>query len=360
MACLLVLLLHSWTIIPLDVIGDTGPLLGLFKSGNLGVTLFLVLGGFLVTHKLLGEIDRHGTITVDRFWMRRLVRLGSQLYPLLLVMLVVSWFDHWDRWTAHQHQRSLLAAGTFTLNWSLIDDPTSHRDDIGHLWYLSVEQQFYVAWIFVLAWFGRFRGVLMAGLAAATVAVFVWRFHVLDVAGPGTASLRTTTRIDGLLLGALAALALPHLRRFGTVAAAVTLPCLVTLGLLVLYSPELDPYAFLKAQGIVFALVATLLVLAIAIADDSNGLTERLLSLRPLVFLGRISFPLYLWHFPVWWSSSRWAFFIDWRIRAVASVIVLSAIVFVMHRFVERPVTRWLAQVRDTGPTPDTRMVPAA
>jgi len=355
-----VLLLHSWTIIPLPEIDKTGPLLGLFKSGNLGVTLFLVLGGFLVTRKLLGEIDRNGTITVDRFWMRRLVRLGSQLYPLLLVMLVVSWVDHWDKWTAHQHQRSLLAAGTFTLNWSLIDDPTSHRDDIGHLWYLSVEQQFYVAWIFVLAWFGRFRRWLMAGLAVATVAVFVWRFHVLDVAGAGTASLRTTTRIDGVLLGALAALVLPHVHRFASVAAAIAFPCLVTLVLLVLYSPELDPYAFLETQGIVFALVATILVLAITVANDPNGLTERLLGSRPLVFVGRISFPLYLWHFPVWWSSSRWAFFIDWRIRAVASVIVLSAIVYVMHQFVERPVARWLAQVRDADPAPDTRMVPAA
>lgn len=352
--CLLVVLLHSWTVVPIPEIDKMGPLLGLFRSGSLGVTMFFVLGGFLVTRKLLDEIDRNGSITVDRFWMRRLVRLGSQLCPLLIVLWIVSWFDRWDTWTPEQHQRSLLTAGTFTLNWSLLNDPDGHRADIGHLWYLSVEQQFYAAWIFVLAWFGRFRAWLMAALAAAVVAAFVWRFHVLDVQGGWTAELRTTTRVDGLLLGALAALALPHVRRWKQLARAVTFPCLIALGLLVLYSPELDQYAFLETQGVVFALAATVLVLGIAVADSPDGLAERLLALPPLVLLGRISFPLYLWHYPVFWASSRWAFHIDWPIRVAGSVMVLGIIVFLAHQFIEQPIIRWLGQVREPRPGDDT------
>jgi peptidoglycan/LPS O-acetylase OafA/YrhL len=357
--CALVVLLHSWTVVPVPEIDKTGPLLGLFKSGSLGVTIFFVLGSFLVTRRLLDEIHCNGSIFVDRFWMRRLVRLGSQLYPLLLVMLIVSWFDRWDSWTADQNQRSILTASTFTLNWSLVDDLGGHREDIGHLWYLSVEQQFYAAWIFGLAWFGRFRWPLIGALTVAAVGTFVWRFHVIDVQGSVTAALRTTTRIDGLILGALAALVLPHLIRYRRIAAALTLPCLVTLALLVLYSPELDPYAFLEAQGIVFALVTTALVLGIVIAADDNGLAERMLALPPLTLLGRISFPLYLWHFPVFWASSRWAFGVDWPIRAVASLIVVSGIVYVMHRFVEQPVVRWLDHLRSPLAGSDPRMVPA-
>lgn len=357
--CALVILLHSWTVVPVPEIDKTGPLLGLFKSGSLGVTIFFVLGSFLVTRRLLDEIGRNGSVLVDRFWMRRLVRLGSQLYPLLFVMLIVSWFDRWDSWSADQNQRSILTASTFTLNWSLVDDLAGHREDIGHLWYLSVEQQFYAAWIFVLAWFGRFRWPLIASLSVAAIGLFVWRFHVVDVQGGATAALRTTTRIDGLILGALAALALPHLTRYRRLATALTFPCLVMLALLVLYSPELDPYAFLEAQGVVFALVTTAFVLGIVIANDDNGLAERMLALPPLTLLGRISFPLYLWHFPVFWASSRWASSVDWPIRAVASLIVLSGIVYVMHRFVEQPVVRWLDHVRSPLAGNDPRMVPA-
>lgn len=352
--CLLVILLHAWTVVPLPEIDKVGPLLGLFKSGSLGVTLFFVLGGFLLTRSLLEQIDETGTIALGHFWMRRLVRLGSQLYPLLIALWVVSWFDRWDPWTDEQHQRSLLTAGTFTLNWSLIDDPDGHRADVGHLWYLSAEQHFYVAWLFVLCWFGRLRRGLVIALGAALVALFVWRFHVLDVQGSWAAQLRTTTRVDGLVLGALAALALPFVAHWRRVAAAVTFPCLIVLGLLVLYSPELGAYAFLEMQGIVFALAATILLLGIVVADEPNGLAERLLALPPLVLLGRVSFPLYLWHYPVFWASSRWAYEIVWPVRAISSLVVLAGVVFVMHRYVERPVLRWLEHFRapEIGPGP--------
>ena len=358
--CLLVVLLHAYTLIPSPEMEQIGPLLGLFKSGSLGVTLFFVIGGFFVTRKLLDEIDTHGTVIVDRFWMRRLVRIGSQLYLFLIVLWIVSLFDRWDIWTSQQHQQSLLSAATFTLNWSLIDDPSGHRSDIGHLWYLSVEQQFYLVWIFVLAWIGRFRTLLVSVLSVAVVALFVWRFHVLDVQGGWIAELRTATRVDGLLLGALGALALPWLRHARRIANAVTFPCLVMLGALVLYSTELSPFAFLQTQGILFSLGSAVLVVGIVVAENPDGLAERLLSLGPIVLLGRVSFPVYLWHFPVFWASSRWAFTIDWPYRLVGSVLVVAGIAFVTHRFIERPVDRWLDTVRTTRPEGGRQVVPAA
>ena len=347
LACILVVLLHSVLIVPYPRLEDTGPFFRLFKSGSLGVTIFFVVGSFLVTRGLINESNWTGMIRVDRFWMRRLVRVGAQLYVLVIALLVVSWFNRWDVWDATQHQRSLLTAATFTLNWSLIDNPANVRDDIGHLWYLSVEQQFYFVWLFVLAWLGRFRRFLIVALAGSTIAVFVWRFRVIDTQTTWIAGLRTSTRADGLLLGALAALVSPLMRSWTRIARWISLPCLATLSYLVYLSPMLDDYAYLKAQGIVFALVTTLLVLSIAIRDDRRGSVERILTFPPLVFIGLISFPLYLWHYPVFWASSRWAREWTWVSRAVGSCVVLSAIVLVMYVFVELPVTRWVGRVRE-------------
>lgn len=157
-ACLVVLLGHSWVIVPLGEIDRVGPVLGLFRSPSLAVTTFLTLGAFLVTRGLLADEQRSGSFGIDQFWMRRLVRLGSQLYVFVIVILVVSWFDRWDEWSAQQTQRSLLGVSTFTFNLNLVSDNAElNRADLGHLWYLSVEQQFYLVWAFVLAWFGRFR-----------------------------------------------------------------------------------------------------------------------------------------------------------------------------------------------------------
>lgn len=350
-ACILVVLLHSWTIIPGTTLERSGEFYGLFTSGNLGVSIFMVLGSFLVTRSLVSDVDVTGGVNVGGFWTRRLIRVGSQLYLLLLALWVVSWYDNLDRWTSEQHTKSLLTSATFTLNWSLIDDAAGHRADIGYLWYLSVEQQFYFAWVFVVAWFSRFRAALMTALAVGVVGVFVWRFHVLDDQGEWAAGLRTTTRSDGLLLGALAALAYPSVKTWVTAARWITVPALGTMGVLIYLSPKLDDYAYLKTQGIVFALVTALFVLAVAVAQHPTGPAERAVSFIPFVWVGRISFPLFLWHYPVFWASSRWAAQMDWFPRAVGSCVVLALVVFATYYWVERPVVRWLDGTR-TGRDP--------
>lgn len=345
-ACILVVLGHSWTIVPVDVIDSTGPMLGTFRSGSLAVTLFLVLGSFLVTRSLLEQEERTGWLRIDRFWMRRLVRIGSQLAVLVLVLWVVSLFDRWDDWTSAQTQRSLIGVSTFTFNWSLINDALENREDLGHLWYLSVEQQFYVVWLVVLAWLYRYRYALMGVLGIGTIAVVVWRFHVLDNDGWWQASLKTTTRADGLLLGALAALAYPLVRRHVDQARLVTLPCLGLLAALVLLSPELDDFAYLQTQGVVFSIVAATIVLAIAVASNAAGLAERFLAWGPFQFVGRISFPLYLWHLPIFYAATRWATQIAWLPRALGTVAVLAIVVVVTQLVIERPVGRWLDRNR--------------
>ena len=114
--------------------------------------MFLVLGGFLVTRTLDTQMRRPGGLSVTRFWSRRLTRLGAHLLP------VHRGPDRGRRrrpanpYSRDETLNSAIAIATFTLNLGLVAYADGYRPDIGPLWYLSVEQQFYVAYIF--AWRG--------------------------------------------------------------------------------------------------------------------------------------------------------------------------------------------------------------
>ncbi|WP_116996073.1 acyltransferase family protein [Desertimonas flava] len=346
-ACLIVVCSHLWTIVPDTWLAEhTGPFYGLFKSGSLGVTLFLVLGGFLVTRSLVVHQERAGSIGVLRFWGRRLLRLGPQLSLLVITVLLVSRVDRWDEWSHPTTDRTLAGIATFRFNLGLANgDPAGYRPDLGHLWYLSMEQQVYFVWVAALAWLGRFRLTLMTLLVGSIAACYAWRastWNALGDAGWWRVSLHTFSRADALLVGCLAGLALPYVRPFIRAARLVTAPALVTLVALVLYSADLDELAYLEGQGIAFVIVAAVLVLAIAVAADEGGIAERVLATRPLRLLGTVSFSVFLWHLPVFWAASRWGSTIDWAPRAVATVAILAGIVTITDRLVERPIGRWL------------------
>lgn len=336
--CVLVVLLHAWIVVPTDVLRSSGPLYGLFSSGSLGVTMFFVLGSFLVTRALLLEVGESGTVDRSRFWLRRFARLGPQLAVVLAVVYVIAVFDAADPWSSRQTERSLVSAATFTLNWSIVHDPLLHRADLGHLWYLSVEQQFYLGWVALVALLGRAQRTLISLTVVATCAVIAYRSHVLEADGPFAAQLRTFARADGLLLGGQAALALPYVRARRTLVTPIILPLALVLVGLVLLSPALDTYAFLGPQGIIFAFSFAAFVLALAISDGHVGWTRCGLNSWPLRKLGMVSYPIYLWHFPVFWASARWAGGVAWQVRAVGVFVVLAAIVYITHRWIEVPV----------------------
>lgn len=362
-ACLIVVFGHLWAIVPESWLADhTGPLHGLFKSGSLGVTLFLVLGGFLVTRSLVDHDERTGSFGVPRFWGRRLLRLGPQLYLMLAVLFVVSRFDRWDEWPTSMTDRTLAGIATFRFNLDVANgDPAAYRPDLGHMWYLGMEQQVYLVWVAVLAWLGRFRLTVMMLLVAGIAYCYWWRWDVRDRLGESgwwRASLHTFSRADALLVGCLAALAFPYVRRFVRTARLLTAPALATLVVLVLFSADLDDTAYLEGQGIAFVGVTAVLVLAVAVAGDHDGIAERILATRPLRLLGSVSFPVYLWHLPLFWASARWAAHIDWAPRAAITVLVLAGIVAVTDRFVERPVDRWLHQPKPAPPTTNELPLP--
>jgi len=347
-ACLVVVCGHLWLVVPVATLDQTGPLRGLFKSGSLGVTVFMVMGAFLVTRGLHRELGSPNGVDVGRFWIRRLVRIGSQLFPFLAIVLIGSWFDRWDSYSQGTTNRSVMAAATFRLNWLLVDDPAGVRQDFGHLWYLSVEQQFYVVWLIALAWLGRFRRTLVAALALVVVGVWIARANVLEHDGWWRASLLTITRVDALALGAIIGLVVPPRLANPTPAVRRTIQAggavaVVGAAALIGWSAHLDSNAYLGTQGAAFAVLTTVAVGAVALAGNARSRLVAALGWKPLRVLGRVSLPLYLWHLPAFWAANRWARWVDWRPRFGVVAAGLVVICFAADRWIEGPVARRLA-----------------
>ena len=237
-------------------------------GGYFGVDLFFVLSGFLITTLLLEDGRLH------RFYERRALRLLPALVPLLIVCQRLT---SWNR---------IAEGGFYVANFfrafgrdSLYDTP------VDHLWSLAAEEQFYLLWPVLLGVLVVHRRRLTLAIAILFVALVCYR---IGLAASGSSMRRLyygpDTHADGLVLGCLAALVRPHVRRsLGRIALA-TVVAFFALGAWTV--------SWLAYGLPLFEIAAALVVLAAA----DSGLPE--LTLRPLVWLGLISYSLYLWHQP--------------------------------------------------------------
>ena len=338
LAILVVILSHGWTLWPTEGIAEVPIVAGIFNSGNTAVTVFFCIGAYLLTRAVL-----HGLDGVERLpWRtggRRFIRLSAQVYPLLLALAIVSLADPTDRPTDETNRRSIGAAATYTWNWLLLNDAAGARPDMGHLWYVSVDLQVSLLLI-VLVWLLRRRLIMLAGvLGVGLVLVMVWRAHVLDVEGWVSASLRTTTRCDPMLGGALIAV----VTRFVTLraAAARALATLGAAGLLVVVGtarPAGD-LAYLGWAGVVGVLSTMALVAGVAAPEQP---LSRPLSIAPLRRLGTLSLALYVWHYSVFWAVARHSGGWPWPGRTAVALGLTACIAWLTERFCERPTRDWL------------------
>ena len=269
------------------------------RGGFIGVDIFFVLSGFLITALLLQEADETGRISLRSFYIRRALRL----FPALAVLLGA--FVLFPRVFGMTRADAAMASGAaafYVSNWVRAFDLLD-LEALSHTWSLAIEEQFYLLWppvVALLVVLGVRRKwlilVAVAGIAEATVMrVVLWH---------GAESWRRLsngldTRLDGLLIGALAALVLASLSsldvlrrrafRVVVVAAALTL---VT----VLHSGRAAAPPMYFGVGSLVSLCAALVLIGTFAADTWIG---SLLEFGPLVWIGRISYGLYLWHYPV-------------------------------------------------------------
>lgn len=328
-------------------------------GGFLGVTVFLVITGYLATRSVERRIARGGAFSYGRYLAGRLARL---LPPVLAAIALTALGTYLaSPGLLPKVQADALPSALFLVNWSYIFRQVSYFAAAGlpspltHLWYLAVAMQFYFVWPAVVMAAHRVlrtRGAAIAACAVLAALSTALMALLLDPAGD-TARVYygTDTRLAELSVGALTALALDGLRARGRRAvregaplplALRVLPAAGALGLAAL----LAGFAFADGESPLmyrggYLLAAAAAGFALAGAQVPGGLLGRLLSLPPLTWLGSRSFSLYLVHYPllifmnpaVRTTSPAW-----WEQAAQVLVALVAAEVF--YRLVEAPCAR--------------------
>ncbi|MGH2457058.1 MAG: acyltransferase family protein, partial [Candidatus Limnocylindria bacterium] len=273
-------------------------------GGYLGVDLFFVLSGYLITTILVTEHRRTGGIDLPAFWSRRVRRLLPAL-AVLLVVLSAEILLRGDELAAASARGDLLATLFYFANWHFIWTDQSYfaqfvdASPVRHAWSLAIEEQFYIAWPLlvgvVLARAGRRGLAVVAGILSLASIAAMWL--LFDVAAdPSRAYYGTDARIYQILVGALVALALLSRWRAPILAAArrLAIPALaVVLAMMVLLAD--DAALYYHGAAVAFVIAGAVLIAGL----EAGSRLGRLLSLRPMVAIGLVSYGLYLWHWPV-------------------------------------------------------------
>lgn len=348
-AILLVVLSHMWALWSLEALTALPPLLHVLQSGNIAVTVFLVVAGFLLVRSLIGpdgtradDSGRVGEIAARRpavAVLTRIVRVAAQTYPLLLVIWFTTLADQPTDLERTQTERSVASISTFGWNIYLQSQALLARADLGHLWYTAVYVQVAVVLVLVVRGLRHRRLVLAAVLGGLLLACTLWRAHTADVEPLTTALLRTTTRMDGMLWGALAAVLWPWLGGLRRHAGTVVSWALAAFGVLVLWLGNSGAYL---GWGGLAANLAVVAVIVAAPGLPADGRLARVVSWRPAVLLGRWSLAIYVWHYPIFFAVG--ARLPDWPPPAKAALALLGVAVAVVVtvRWVERPVEAFL------------------
>lgn len=348
LAVLIVVLSHAWVVYPFTNLSDIAPFDGWFKAGSIGVSMFLVLSGFLVTRSMLGGLARAGQSAPFTTLLRRFIRISAQVYLAVAVILIVAQLDDTDTAPSSATTNSARAIVTYTWNWYVRTHALNARGDLGHLWYLSVEMQFFAVLAVVLALWGRHRMQVAVGAAVLLVVATWWRWHVYRTEGWYSASLRTSTRVDAALWGVLAALLwdkLAVIRKDAT--AIIGASALVIIGV-IFSASRLGIDAYFGWQGVATAAATTLFVVAASAEQVRDNPAVRLFNLRPLRALGSASLPIYVWHLPLFYAITRHTTHWDNSARALLAAALLGVITLVLHRGVDDPLRRWTARIGRT------------
>jgi peptidoglycan/LPS O-acetylase OafA/YrhL len=281
-------------------------------GGFLGVDLFFVLSGFLITSLLVFEHQRRGTVDLRAFWLRRARRLLPALFLVLAWVAVYAavWADPAQLETLRS---DAIATVLYVANWRFVVADESYFEQflspspLRHMWSLGIEEQWYLFWPLAFVGLRRLVGssrrlpaLLVAGAVASAVLMALLEAGALD---PSRAYYGTDARVQGLLLGAAAATFVQTrpdgwLARRGPVSEGLAVAGAVVLVLMVVLVDDGDRWMY--RGGFALAAIASLLLVLGAWEHRPGSRVQRILSAGPLPAIGRISYGLYLWHWPTY------------------------------------------------------------
>jgi peptidoglycan/LPS O-acetylase OafA/YrhL len=311
----------SIALVVLAHLSKSGHASPLFRAnfGGTGVRIFFVISGYLITTILLKEHSHTATISLREFYLRRAFRIFPAAIVFLFVATVVYWHDL--RWY------HIASAGLYVANYDL-----ARPWIFGHLWSLSIEEQFYLLWPSVLKkWYAHRVKILLGALVLAPLwqaASLLLKIPVVAWSFPALA--------DYLAIGCLLAIfapRLPKIHPLGAVTMCAALICIpffpaYTAGRTLLALFVLHPAYYVSIAGVILHVVQT---------------PYRWLNWAPLTWLGRISYSLYLWQQP---------FCADPQLHSGYFVLFAVGCACASYYLVEQPMLRWRERLADSSRSP--------
>jgi peptidoglycan/LPS O-acetylase OafA/YrhL len=308
-----------------------------FGNGRLGVRVFFVLSGFLITTLLLNELESTGQISIRGFYERRIARIFPAFYIYFAIVIVlilvhltsVSW-------------PVLATAGTYLWNYGILwkIQSTEGAQFFGHMWTLSLEEQFYLIWPACLIYLGPRRAERLA-VASVVVLPFVRVIsYFIFPSTRGQLGMMFHTSADQILWGTLAAFACRRgaIDRVGKLRYRAAIPWIYGLMVFVLC-----PLLTRAVRGLEVFLIPTLegisiVLLIFWLLSGSSGPLRRGLETWPMVQLGLLSYSLYLWQqMFIFWDGLAW---VSLPLRMLATFVVAIA----SYRLVEIPCRKYIRQ----------------
>ena len=326
-----------------------------FSGGFLGVEIFFVISGYLITALLLGEYESNQRIDIKRFWNRRARRLFPALIAYIGGATALAYLTARD---VIPTKGEILSALGYIYNWFSIFQDVSYTDGFErknffhHLWSLAVEEQFYLIWPLLLWGMLSLAGkrftfaLVIAGIIGSSVLRWVLYEPFSD---PLRVYYGTDTRASALLIGAAVAfmwrpwqsnrpaITTPNAlsKTFVFVVGSASVAGLIWANMhYALFYPYIDS---LFRGGMLITSALTALVIVVSVTPQS--VLSKILGIRPLQWIGKRSYGLYLWHWPVFQlTRPRVDVDIDgWQLFLVR-IIVTLVIVEISYQFIERPI----------------------
>ena len=342
-------------------------------GGFLGVDVFFVLSGFLITSLLLDELGGNGRIDLPGFWIRRARRLLPALVLMVLTVAVTRQLLPQEAVAALRGDA--IAAFCWVANWRFVTQQTDYfthgatPSPLQHTWSLGVEEQYYLVWpllLIAVAVLSAARAKRRARVTLGSVRFVVFVVATLGTLASATASVvlashaardrvyfGTDTRAQALLTGAATAALLVEdwselnrgwsliRSRWGRRAARL-LP-LVGLVALALAAHHATGSAADFRNGLLTAVPVAAVIVVSSVALDQDGAVARVLACPPLVWLGTVSYGVYLWHWPIFMvlngERTGWSGMPLFAVRCIATVAVAAG----SWWLIEQPIRRWRA-----------------
>jgi len=332
------------------------------RGGFLGVDLFFVLSGYLITTLLLVEWGRSGGINLRGFWARRARRLLPAL-ALVLVGIAVYALAFAEATQLDRIRDDGLAAIGYVANWRFIFSNQSYFDQFGapsplrHMWSLAIEEQFYLLWPFLMVgllhWRPKLRILTRVFAIGALTSALLMAVLFRSGSDPSRVYYGTDTRAQALFAGAALAAVLLRVRTRGggpPRSAPWVRAGLAGLALLaVMFVTTKDTAEWMYRGGYLLAAGACALVIAAAVQPRRN-LVRAVLSPMPLRAVGQVSYGLYLWHWPVYLTMTEERIGLGGTALLLARLAVSGGFAVASYFLVELPVRRgaWPALARRT------------